>query len=95
MVQTSSKDVLYGTLRHKLGRVKFMQFRSIRNLEFTELKSEIESYPRLCGYYLVDMVSVDGLPEESAEREAFLDELFQYFDDHQWPPLSERPTDQS
>jgi hypothetical protein len=72
-----------------------MQFKTIANQEFVELKAEIESYPRLCGHYLVDLIAIPGLPEGGVDREMFLKELFQYFDDHEWPPPSGRATDQS
>jgi hypothetical protein len=72
-----------------------MQFKTTNNPAFVKLKNEIESYTRLCGYYIVDLVEIPGLPDDDVDREIFLDELFQYFDDHEWAPPKDRPTDQT
>lgn len=67
------------------------QFKTSANRKFVELRSDIEKHPRLCGYYLIDLVEISGFPESGSERELFLDALFEHFDDEPWPPPSERP----
>lgn len=72
-----------------------MRFVTSKSPEFAELKAEVESYPRLSGYYIIDLVAIPGFPDHDADRENLLDELFQHFDDRDWPPPRDRPTDQT
>lgn len=55
---------------------------------FVKLKAEIEAYPRLSGYYILKLVALD--PGWVNDEEHALDALFQYCDDHPWPPPEER-----
>jgi hypothetical protein len=71
-----------------------MQFRGLNSQEFRQLKAEIESYSRLCGYYLIDLVALPEVLGNEVEHDSFLDKVFQHFDDQEWPPPNERPTDQ-
>ncbi len=63
--------------------------------EFLTLKSQITSYPRSSGYYLIDLVSIEVLTHQPLLEDEKLDLLFQHFDDQEWPPKLERPQDQS
>jgi len=72
-----------------------MRYVTITNPEFVKLKDELARFPRRCGYYLFDVVSVSPIPEDDAVRDLYLDDLFRHFDDKEWPPLSDYPTDQT
>lgn len=63
--------------------------------EFLKLKEEIESHPRLCGYYLIKLVSIAELRARSLSDEEIAELVFRDFDDQEWPPDDQRPTDQS
>lgn len=67
------------------------RFKTIDNLAFRRLKSDLEGYPRLAGYYIFDVVAIPGLPTDDTERDKLLDEVFEQFDDHEWPAPDQRP----
>lgn len=67
---------------------------SIVSIAFENLKSEIESYPRLSGYYLIKLVDITDVRRSNSSEEDLIDKIFQYFDDQKWPPKEERPADQ-
>jgi hypothetical protein len=63
--------------------------------DFVALRRDIESHPRLCGYYLVKHVSIADLRARDCTDEDIAEEVFRYFDDHPWPSIDDRPeTDQ-
>jgi hypothetical protein len=64
---------------------------TVDNSDFRQLRSQIESYPRLCGYYLIDLISVVDLAEEELDESDMLSRAFQHLDDQEWPAV--RPTD--
>ena len=49
--------------------------------EFTALKRDIEAYPRLCGYYIVDLVSIRDFRVNEMPQEEILEKLVDHFDD--------------
>ena len=67
----------------------------VDSFAFRKLRSEIESFPRCCGHYIIDLVSISQERLSGWSQEQILDMVFQYFDEEQWPPESERPSDQS
>ena len=62
---------------------------------FLTLKRELESYPRLAGYYLIKMIDITDLRGSNRSAEQIAEAAFQQLDDHQWPPADVRPTDQT
>jgi hypothetical protein len=72
-----------------------MTLTTIDDPTFLALKAELQGYPRQCGYYLVDVVSIQDLRARSVPPEELLEQVFQHFDDQDWPPAEERPTDQA
>jgi hypothetical protein len=68
---------------------------TLNRQDFLILKEEIEKHSRLSGYYIIDLVSISDLSSQGLSQEEILDRVFQYFDDQEWPPPSERPQDQS
>jgi len=60
---------------------------------FLALRTEIQGTPRQHGYYLVDRVSIRGL--QDLEPDALLERVFRHFDDAEWAPDDQRPTDQT
>lgn len=70
-----------------------MQFLKLTDRCFIELKGKVLSYPRLCGYYIIDLVSIENIRCDSYEK--LLDNLFEYFDDTVWVPAEDRPSDQT
>lgn len=71
-----------------------MHFLPIESPGLEDLERELGRYPRLSGYYITGMVSVPRVPGDASAEDAFFDQLFQYFDDQEWAPQSERPQDQ-
>jgi len=72
-----------------------MDFTPIENSQFADLKRDIERRPRLGGYYIIEMVSLPSVPPDPRAADALLDQLFQHFDDQEWPAQSQRPDDQA
>lgn len=62
---------------------------------FDLLKCEIESFKRLCGHYIIDLVSISAMRSAGWDDEQILDHVLQNWDDDAWPPESQRPTNQS
>jgi len=62
---------------------------------FLTLKRELESYPRLAGYYLIKMIDITDLRSSNLSAEQIAEAAFQQLDDRQWPPADVRPTDQT
>ena len=58
-----------------------MNFSTIADDRFHALKQSIESYPRLAGYYIINMISIRHLRENGYTQEAILDAVIYYFDD--------------
>ena len=56
---------------------------------FEALQRELTACPRMHGYYILKLVSID--PTWATHEEDSLDTLFESFDDHPWPPPSQRP----
>lgn len=63
--------------------------------EFLNLKTAIESHKRLCGYYIIKLVDITDMRAARASDEEIGEQVFQYFDDHPWPPPEQRPSDQT
>jgi hypothetical protein len=63
--------------------------------EFLDLKTAVESHKRLCGYYIIKLVDIMDLRAAGADDEEIAEQVFQYFDDHLWPALDQRPSDQA
>jgi len=57
-----------------------------------EIRKDLSTFPRSCGYYLVKVVSLDHARLE--DDDAVLTAAFQSLDDHEWPGEELRPTDQ-
>ena len=72
-----------------------MNFNTIDDPSFLALKAELEGIPRSNGYYLIDLVSVYELRVGGSSEEEILEQVFQHFDDHEWPPVDQRPADQT
>lgn len=53
----------------------------IENPEFAALKSDIESHPRLCGYYILGLVAVSEWRHAGVPQETILLKLVDHFDD--------------
>ncbi|MCP4168449.1 MAG: hypothetical protein GY759_21500 [Chloroflexi bacterium] len=53
----------------------------VNHPEFTALKGDIESHPRLCGYYIVDLVSIEDSRAIGMQQEGILELLVEHFDD--------------
>ena len=53
----------------------------IDNPEFAALKADIESRPRLCGYYIVGLVLIREFRRTGVPQETILQELIDHFDD--------------
>lgn len=59
---------------------------------FEGIRRVLARYPRMRGYYLLNVVP---LPENWAEHEeTLLTEAIEALDDHEWPPVEARPADQ-
>ena len=54
--------------------------------EFVNLKADIESHPRLSGYYIVGLVSVRDLRADAVSQEAILETVIEHFDDDPGEP---------
>jgi hypothetical protein len=63
--------------------------------EFVALKAEIEACKRLCGYYIIKLVDITDMRDASTGQEEIADEAFRYFDDQPWPPIRQRPDDET
>jgi hypothetical protein len=61
---------------------------------FVVLRRDIESHPRLSGYYIVKLVSISDLRAQHRTDEEIAEEVFRQFDDQTWPPVEQRPIDQ-
>jgi hypothetical protein len=53
----------------------------INNPEFSVLKAEVEAHRRLCGYYIIDLVSIRDLRARGESQESILEILIDRFDD--------------
>ncbi|MGD8570565.1 MAG: hypothetical protein PVJ39_20930 [Gammaproteobacteria bacterium] len=62
-----------------------MELSTLQIPEFLSLKSFIESHPRLCGYYLIDLVSIQNIRDLDISEDEKLDIIFEHFDDQEWP----------
>lgn len=65
------------------------------NQEFLTLKAEVEAHARLCGYYIIKLVDITEMREGQRDQEEIAEKVFEYFDDQTWPPIEQRPRDQS
>jgi hypothetical protein len=63
--------------------------------QFIELRRELESQPRLCGYYIIKLADVRDLRSQGKTLEEIAEEVFQAFDDKKWPPKERRPDSQT
>lgn len=72
-----------------------MAFSTLDNKAFKCLKSEIENHPRMCGYYIINIVGISNFPLDAQERGSLLNEVFEHFDDQQWPPIYEDQSEQT
>lgn len=72
-----------------------MKFNTLDDPGFLELRAKLESIPRSNGYYLIDLVSVYELRVEGSSEEEILEQVFEHFDDQDWPPFEQRPADQT
>ncbi|MDX1433134.1 MAG: hypothetical protein R3286_11870 [Gammaproteobacteria bacterium] len=66
---------------------------SIDDPDFLDLRERVLAHPRMHGYYLVDLVSIEALRAAGRSEEEILDEVLEHFDDSPWPPPEERPAD--
>ncbi len=62
---------------------------------FVALRGAIEAHPRLGGYYILKFVGIADLRAQRKTEEEIAEIVFQYFDDQKWPPLEQRPKDQT
>lgn len=62
---------------------------------FIALRENIESHPRLFGYYIIKLIDITELRKAGASEEEIAEEVFQQFDDKDWPPIEQRPQDES
>lgn len=69
-------------------------FKEILTSSFEALAKEIQSHPRLCGYYLIRLIDLTSPDVTFDSPEQRLDAIFQDLDDQAWRPAEERPTDQ-
>lgn len=53
----------------------------IKSIDFTALKADIEAHPRLCGYYIIHLVSIRDLRADNTPQEKILEILVEHFDD--------------
>ena len=53
----------------------------ITNPEFAALKADIEASPRLCGYYILGLVSIRDFRAQEISQETILETLIDHFDD--------------
>jgi hypothetical protein len=83
---------MHGAARQMLP---FLPMKSINSQEFLDLKAAIEAHPRLCGYYIIKLVDITGLRSAGKDQEEIAEETFQYFGDQKWPPIDQRPGDQT
>ena len=58
----------------------------IEDSEFDALKTRIESRPRLCGYYILGLVSIREFRDSNATQESILEHVINYFDDDPTEP---------
>ncbi len=49
--------------------------------EFEQLRQDITAHPRLNGYYLIGLVSIQHLRQAAVPQEAILEKLIEHFDD--------------
>lgn len=61
----------------------------INNPEFARVKAEIEAHPRLCGYYIIGLVSIRDFRTDGAQQETIFEELVKRFDDDPSEPNPE------
>lgn len=57
-----------------------------------QLRRILEGYPRMCGYYLLNLVQLPSGWHD--DEEAFLSTVFEALDDQPWKPREMRPNDQ-
>jgi hypothetical protein len=65
---------------------ELMDFSTINDPEFVTLKHAIEAHPRLCGYYIIDTISITALRTAGASQAEILDKVIAYFDDTEKVP---------
>jgi hypothetical protein len=53
-----------------------------------ELQATLAKFPRMHGYYLLNLVDIEWTDDENAS----LDVIMQRLDDHAWPPREQHPT---
>lgn len=58
----------------------------INNPEFTDLKADVEAHPRLCGYYIIGLVSIRAFRLSGMSQEEILEKLIDHFDDDPGEP---------
>ena len=58
-----------------------MNFSTVNDPEFLILKQAIEAHPRLCGYYIIDIISITDLRNAGVSQADILDKVIAYFDD--------------
>ncbi|MBZ0188881.1 MAG: hypothetical protein K8F91_21740 [Candidatus Obscuribacterales bacterium] len=68
--------------------------KALETNEFLALKGEIESNKRLHGYYIIKIAEITAL-RECSDSETIAEQVFRYFDDQEWPPVEQRPQDQT
>lgn len=59
--------------------------------EFRALRRRVSRFPRMHGYYLIDLVSIEALRAAGRSEEQILDTVLEHFDDEPWPPADRRP----
>jgi hypothetical protein len=64
---------------------------TIAEPKFVAFRSRLTQYPRMDGYYLVDIVSIESMRTAGCSQEEILDTTFEHFDDQDWPPPEARP----
>lgn len=70
-------------------------FQTIVDPVFVKFRRKISRYPRMHGYYLMDVVSIESMRSAGLTQEEILDAVFEFFDDQTWPPPADRPSDVS
>ena len=58
----------------------------INNAEFARIKTDVEAHPRLCGYYILGLVSIRDFRINGVSQETILEQLVDRFDDDPTEP---------
>jgi hypothetical protein len=63
--------------------------------DFLQLRAEIEAHEISPGYYIIKLAEIGAERNMGRTEEEIAEQVFQWFDDQEWPPAENRPTDQT